>query len=351
MQKESPHAGDIKESSNILNLADFLNQKDSVFDLFVDKTEGKTEKVPNTTVSSAISEEEDGLDIDQLETDIQVLSISEGNKSSQPTVTRWAEMLDAEAPLSDFHQQVPQMAFSWPFELDTFQKQAVLKLEQAESVFVAAHTSAGECRNDKDYSHGCYQYFLSGKTVVAEYAIALSQKHMTRTIYTSPIKALSNQKFRDFKDTFNDVGLVTGDIQINPSATCLIMTTEILRSMLYNGSDIIRDLEYVIFDEVHYINDEQRGSVWEEVIIKLPDTVSIVMLSATVPNYLEFAQWVGRVKQKKIYVQYTQERPVPLQHNSIIDGRMVPLKQQNKAVDKQALMDCSKQRGILRNKS
>ena len=117
-----------------------------MFDLFVDKTEGKTEKVPNATVSSAISEEEDGLDIDQLETDIQVLSISEGNKSSQPTVTRWAEMLDAEAPLSDFHQQVPQMAFSWPFELDTFQKQAVLKLEQAESVFVAAHTSAGECR-------------------------------------------------------------------------------------------------------------------------------------------------------------------------------------------------------------
>ena len=121
--------------------------------------------------------------------------------------------------------------------------------------------------------------------------------------------------------------------------------------MLYNDSSRIADVEWVIFDEVHYINDEQRGSVWEEVIIKLPDTVSIVMLSATVPNYLEFAQWVGRVKQKKIYVQYTQERPVPLQHNSIIDGRMVPLKQQNKAVDKQALMDCSKQRGILRNKS
>ena len=139
------------------------------------------------------------------------------------------------------------MAFQWPFELDTFQKQAVLKLEQAESVFVAAHTSAG-------------------KTVVAEYAIALSQKHMTRTIYTSPIKALSNQKFRDFKDTFNDVGLVTGDIQINPAATCLIMTTEILRSMLYNGSDIIRDLEWVVFDEVHYINDPERGVVWEEVL-------------------------------------------------------------------------------------
>ena len=162
LRKESPHAEDIKESSNILNLADFLNQKDSVFDLFTDKTEGKSEKVPNTTVSSAISEEEDGLDIDQLDTDIQVLSISEGNKPSQPTVTKWAEMLDAEAPLSDFHQQVPQMAFSWPFELDTFQKQAVLKLEQAESVFVAAHTSAGECSTLHYYPllfH--YQFLLS----------------------------------------------------------------------------------------------------------------------------------------------------------------------------------------------
>ena len=120
--------------------------------------------------------------------------------------------------------------------------------------------------------------FIPGKTVVAEYAIALSQKHMTRTIYTSPIKALSNQKFRDFKETFNDVGLVTGDIQINPTATCLIMTTEILRSMLYNGSDIIRDLEWVIFDEVHYINDAERGVVWEEVLILLPDHVNMVKI-------------------------------------------------------------------------
>lgn len=140
-------------------------------------------------------------------------------------------------------------------------------------MLVAAHTSAG-------------------KTVVAEYAIALSQKHMTRAIYTSPIKALSNQKYRDFKKTFKDVGLITGDIQIDPTSSCLIMTTEILRSMLYNGSDVTRDLEYVIFDEVHYITDTERGYVWEEVLILLPDHVSIVMLSATIPNTLEFANWV-----------------------------------------------------------
>lgn len=93
-------------------------------------------------------------------------------------------------------------------------------------------------------------FFVAGKTVVAEYAIALSKKHMTKAVYTSPIKALSNQKYRDFKKTFKDVGLITGDIQIEPTASCLIMTTEILRSMLYCGSDISRDLEYVIFDEV-----------------------------------------------------------------------------------------------------
>jgi len=149
--------------------------------------------------------------------------------------------------------------FQYPFELDTFQKEAVYHLELGDSVFVAAHTSAG-------------------KTVVAEYAIALAEKHMTRyihfrfcnsidiskrgrssAIYTSPIKALSNQKFRDFKQTFssNSVGILTGDVQINPEANCLVMTTEILRSMLYKGADLIRDVEFVIFDEVHYVNDAE----------------------------------------------------------------------------------------------
>ena len=95
--------------------------------------------------------------------------------------------------------------------------------------------------------------------MVAEYAIALAQKHMTRTIYTSPIKALSNQKFRDFTVKFGDVGILTGDVQIRPEAACLVMTTEILRSMLYRGADLIRDVEFVIFDEVHYINDLEVG--------------------------------------------------------------------------------------------
>ncbi|KAG6878176.1 hypothetical protein C0993_011249 [Termitomyces sp. T159_Od127] len=188
----------------------------------------------------------------------------------------WAHVIDVNTALSNFHELVPEMAHKYPFELDTFQKQAVYHLEMGDSVFVAAHTSAG-------------------KTVVAEYAISLAEKHMTRAIYTSPIKALSNQKFRDFKQTFSSssVGILTGDVQINPEAPCLVMTTEILRSMLYKGADLIRDVEFVIFDEVHYVNDAERGVVWEEVIIMLPDHVNIILLSATVPNTKEFADWVG----------------------------------------------------------
>ncbi|XP_068695347.1 superkiller complex protein 2-like [Montipora foliosa] len=239
---------------------------------------------------------------DSLENVLVKEQASAGNKftsaapvTEKPVKQQWAVKINVTEPVKDFHKRVPNMAHKWPFELDTFQKQAVLCLENNECVFVAAHTSAG-------------------KTVVAEYAIALANKHMTKTVYTSPIKALSNQKFREFKDTFEDVGLLTGDVQIRPEASCLIMTTEILRSMLYNGSDTIRDVEWVIFDEVHYINDEERGVVWEEVLIMLPAQVKIILLSATVPNTLEFADWIGRTKRKKIYVISTPKRPVPLEH-------------------------------------
>ncbi|AEO61130.1 hypothetical protein MYCTH_2310999 [Thermothelomyces thermophilus ATCC 42464] len=215
--------------------------------------------------------------------------------SARKAGREWAHMVDVNREMPNFRELVPDMAREWPFELDTFQKEAIYHLENGDSVFVAAHTSAG-------------------KTVVAEYAIALAAKHMTKAIYTSPIKALSNQKFRDFRQTFDEVGILTGDVQINPEASCLIMTTEILRSMLYRGADLIRDVEFVIFDEVHYVNDFERGVVWEEVIIMLPEHVSLILLSATVPNTYEFASWVGRTKQKDIYVISTPKRPVPLEH-------------------------------------
>lgn len=220
-----------------------------------------------------------------------ILAASRAKRSGR----EWAHMVDVKREIPNFAELVPEMARTWPFELDTFQKEAVYHLESGDSVFVAAHTSAG-------------------KTVVAEYAIALAAKHMTKAIYTSPIKALSNQKFRDFRQEFEDVGILTGDVQINAEASCLIMTTEILRSMLYRGADLLRDVEYVIFDEVHYVNDLERGVVWEEVIIMLPDHVSLILLSATVPNTYEFASWVGRTKKRDIYVISTTKRPVPLEH-------------------------------------
>ncbi|KAJ9172455.1 hypothetical protein P3X46_015691 [Hevea brasiliensis] len=214
----------------------------------------------------------------------------------------WALSGSSEWIAEHFYELVPDMALNFPFELDTFQKEAIYYLEKGDSVFVAAHTSAG-------------------KTVVAEYAFALASKHCTRAVYTAPIKTISNQKYRDFCGKF-DVGLLTGDISLRPESSCLIMTTEILRSMLYRGADIIRDIEWVIFDEVHYVNDAERGVVWEEVIIMLPRHVNIVLLSATVPNKVEFADWIGRTKQKKIQVTGTAKRPVPLEHCLFFSGEL-----------------------------
>lgn len=157
------------------------------------------------------------------------------------------------------HQGPEVPARTWPFTLDPFQKVSISSIDRGESVLVSAHTSAG-------------------KTVVAEYAIAQSLKNNQRVIYTSPIKALSNQKYREFAAEFGDVGLMTGDVTINPTATCLVMTTEvchanpctlprltfkILRSMLYRGSEIMREVAWVIFDEIHYLRDKGKiRGIW-----------------------------------------------------------------------------------------
>ena len=183
----------------------------------------------------------------------------------------------------------------YKFQLDPFQQQAIEYIDKEESVLVAAHTSAG-------------------KTAVAEYAIAKSLKEGKRVVYTSPIKALSNQKFRDLQEEFSDVGLMTGDITINPSATTLVMTTEILRSMLYRGSELMREVAWVIYDEVHYMRDSERGVVWEESIILLPHNVRFVFLSATIPNASQFADWIAEIHHQPCHVLYTNYRPTPLQH-------------------------------------
>lgn len=279
-----------KTTKGEVNLMSLLETLDDIIDTPLEEKEVPQQEEP-TKLPRTNSLEDLGIIIPRPSTSQPKANTPDEDKGDK----KWAIPLDVASPCDDFYKRIPDPAFKYPFELDVFQKQAILRLEAHESVFVAAHTSAG-------------------KTVVAEYAVALSQKHMTRTIYTSPIKALSNQKFRDFKNTFGDVGLLTGDVQLNPEGSCLIMTTEILRSMLYNGSEVIRDLEWVIFDEVHYINDAERGVVWEEVLIMLPDHVSIILLSATVPNAVEFSEWIGRIKKRHIYVISTLKRPVPLEH-------------------------------------
>ncbi|KAK5946466.1 ATP-dependent RNA helicase mtr4 [Knufia obscura] len=197
-------------------------------------------------------------------------------------------------PISQ-HKSPEKPAREFPFELDPFQAVSIASIERNESVLVSAHTSAG-------------------KTVVAEYAIAQCLKNNQRVIYTSPIKALSNQKYREFNEIFGDVGLMTGDVTINPTATCLVMTTEILRSMLYRGSEIMREVGWVVFDEIHYMRDKTRGVVWEETIILLPDKVRYVFLSATIPNAMQFAEWITKTHNQPCHVVYTDFRPTPLQH-------------------------------------
>ncbi|OWR42365.1 superkiller viralicidic activity 2 2 isoform 1 [Danaus plexippus plexippus] len=201
-------------------------------------------------------------------------------------------------PNQEYAQLMPitsEPAKQYSFILDPFQKEAIMCIDNLQSVLVSAHTSAG-------------------KTVVAEYAIALSLKNKQRVIYTTPIKALSNQKYREFSEEFHDVGLITGDVTINPSASCLIMTTEILRNMLYRGSEIMREVGWVVFDEIHYMRDKERGVVWEETLILLPDNVHYVFLSATIPNARQFAEWVCRLHSQPCHVIYTEYRPTPLQH-------------------------------------
>ncbi|KAG9392518.1 DSHCT (NUC185) domain [Carpediemonas membranifera] len=217
------------------------------------------------------------------------------------------------------------MAKEFPFELDPFQVQAISAVSRNESVLVSAHTSAG-------------------KTVVAEYAIAQALKNNQKIVYTSPIKALSNQKYFDLCNLYKDddaieIGLMTGDTTIyDPLRTqVLVMTTEILRDLLYRGDDTMRNTAWVVFDEVHYMRDAERGVVWEETMIHLPQETRCVFLSATIPNAAQFAGWfcslhdtrasaatspakpatpgletAPQARLKPCHVIYTEYRPTPL---------------------------------------
>ncbi len=188
-----------------------------------------------------------------------------------------------------------------PFELDPFQLEAMDALDGGHSVVVAAPTG-------------------SGKTVVAEYAVARALASGAKAFYTTPLKALSNQKFADFSRRYGaaNVGLLTGDNAINGDAPVVVMTTEVLRNMVYAASDSLLGLRYVVLDEVHYLQDPYRGPVWEEVIIHLAPEVDLVCLSATVSNAEELADWVGTVRGSTRAV-IEERRPVPL-HNLFLVG-------------------------------
>ena len=199
--------------------------------------------------------------------------------------------------------------YEFPFKLDDFQEEACNYITNGESVVVCAPTGAG-------------------KTVIAEHAVNLALEKGVRVFYTTPLKALSNQKFYDFGEKFGSdkVGLLTGDTSINRNAQIVVMTTEVFRNMLYGTNlgavaDNLKDVKYVILDEVHYMNDEQRGTVWEESIIYCPTNIQIVALSATVANADELTDWINTVHSSTKLVN-TDFRPVPLRHfyfDSLID--------------------------------
>lgn len=195
----------------------------------------------------------------------------------------------------------------YDFGLDDFQVRACRVLEDGHSVLVAAPTG-------------------SGKTLVGEFAVHLALTTGRKCFYTTPIKALSNQKFNDLVARYgaDNVGLLTGDNSINGEAPVVVMTTEVLRNMLYAGSRTLSGLGYVVMDEVHYLADRSRGAVWEEVIIHLPESVAVVSLSATVSNAEEFGEWLGTVRGETVTI-VEERRPVPLYQHVLVGRKMYDL--------------------------
>ena len=218
----------------------------------------------------------------------------------------------------EFHcnEEYKQLFSNYSFELSNFQKHAIKNIRDGKHVLITAHTG-------------------SGKTLPAEYAIDYFTQKGKKLVYTAPIKALSNQKFYEFTKLFPHIsfGLLTGDIKTNPEADVLIMTTEILRNTLFQKKlveeqktniplnfdmDIDNELGCVIFDEIHYINDADRGKVWEETIMMLPKHVQMLMLSATLDKQENFAKWISGIKGTEVCITPTNHRVVPLKHYSFV---------------------------------
>lgn len=222
-------------------------------------------------------------------------------------LSKYLNVIDSSAECLNYPNE-NELAYNFPFKLDPFQKHAIKAIHNDENILVTCRTG-------------------SGKTVCAEYQIYNSLAKGKKVFYTTPIKSLSNQKFYDLKHMLpnNSVGIATGDIKYSPNADVVVMTTEILRNLLYKKGSVtenlgltanlsIENLDAVIFDECHYINNKERGSVWEETIILLPSEINLVLLSATIDSADLFASWLGDLKQKPIHLISTTYRIVPLEH-------------------------------------
>ena len=213
----------------------------------------------------------------------------------------------AAAKIRTQYKETTAFIQSFDFEFDPFQVAACHAVEDGSGVLVAAPTGAG-------------------KTVVGEFAAHLALKLGKKCFYTTPIKALSNQKYSEFVAMFGEdrVGLLTGDTSINGEADVLVMTTEVLRNMLYAGSNTLTNLGYVVMDEVHYLADKFRGAVWEEVLIHLMESVQVISLSATVSNAEEFGEWLGEVRGNT-QVIVSEIRPIPLYQHVLIGNKLLDL--------------------------
>jgi superfamily II RNA helicase len=253
--------------------------------------------------------------------------------------------LPTSTPAPRVYPIIEQFKARYDFPLDTFQIEAAQELLEGRSVLVTAPTG-------------------SGKTIVAEFAIFEALDRKLQVIYTTPLKALSNQKYRDLLEHYpeDQVGLVTGDVSVNPGASVVVMTTEILRNILYQNPHRLDSVLYIVVDECHYMNDMDRGTVWEEIIIHAPSHICLVALSATIANAHELAAWISSIHNPMRVIEH-RERSVPLNHFYYHEQRLVPvfddqgemhpklqriatkLKQQKKQAQQQARLQGGKRGG------